>query len=325
MKRSGIFLLAVIAILGSSFVYLDRPLAVSIQPASFTCFNEEDGHFLTERFTVSTIYGIGLAYANHINETASVFDPLAGPPVFIKSSSSATGHGSKVSIPSSQELVNALEEIEPGLTETFNAETGGLRVLLDHEVELALVLLESVSDEQLNDPRFVPHFGFFIANDLSSRSIAIMGEGQGNRYDYWGASKSFPGFTPLSERVWVPENHLFDGIPCITLQTYVNGTLRQNERTDNLIYRPKEMLYFIKQRYPQAKLEKGDVILSGTPGGVIFTIPRWKSRLAEVLGLDRYQKLAIAQQATNAERFLKAGDQVRVSGQWLGEVSVLLE
>lgn len=38
-----------------------------------------------------------------------------------------------------------------------------------------------------------------MTNYLSARSIAILGEGQANRYDYWGAAKSFPGLTPIKE------------------------------------------------------------------------------------------------------------------------------
>ena len=70
-----------------------------------------------------------------------------------------------------------------------------------------------------------------MANDLSARSIAILGEDQKNRYEYWGASKSYPGFTPISDHIWGPNNHLPDAIPCVTLQTLVDGELRQNENT----------------------------------------------------------------------------------------------
>ena len=38
-----------------------------------------------------------------------------------------------------------------------------------------------------------------MTNDLSARSIAILGEDQANRYDHWGASKSYPGFTLIKE------------------------------------------------------------------------------------------------------------------------------
>ena len=256
--------------------------------------------------------------------TASDFDFDIGPPVFQKAILSLAMHGSSVAIPSHQELQKSAEGLEPGITDILENEGVNLSALLDHEVELAFVLLESISEQELNDPNFAPNIGFFIANDLSARSVAILGEGQGNRYDYWGASKSFSGFTPISGRIWVPRTSSPDAIPCVTLQTHVNGELRQSERTNNLIYRPVDMLRFIQQRYPSTSLKKGYIVLTGTPGGVIFNIPRWKVRAAEILGLNRFLKLAVAQKKTSAEKFLQAGDMVQVSGEWLGNVTVTI-
>jgi 2-keto-4-pentenoate hydratase/2-oxohepta-3-ene-1,7-dioic acid hydratase in catechol pathway len=151
-----------------------------------------------------------------------------------------------------------------------------------------------------------------------------MGEGQKNRFAYWGASKSFPRFTPVSGPIWVPHTHLPDAIPCVVLKTYVDGNLRQSENTNNLIYTPVDMLRFIHESYPSTPLRKGDMILTGTPGGVIFSVPRWKARLANLVGLDRFQKLAISQKKNSSEKFLKAGNEVRVSAEWLGKVDITI-
>jgi len=309
----------------TGYAYLNRALPDKIQPATFSCLDENDGDFLDENHQFANIYGIGLAYARHINETASNFDLAIGPPIFRKSILSITAHNSSVEIPSHHELQQSVEALEPGISNTLQNESVKLSALLDHEVELAFVLLESISEQELNDSKFVPRIGFFIANDLSARSIAVLGEGQENRYDYWGASKSFPGFTPISERIWVPRTNSSDAIPCVTLRTHVNGELRQSENTSNLIYRPLDMLRFITLRYPATVMKKGDVVLTGTPGGVIFNISRWKARTAEILELNRFQKLAIAQKKSAAAGFLQAGDKVRVSGDWLGDVTVTID
>jgi 2-keto-4-pentenoate hydratase/2-oxohepta-3-ene-1,7-dioic acid hydratase in catechol pathway len=315
---------ALIIIVISCYLYLNRALPQHIHPAAFSCLEEEDGHFLEEDYQFTNIYGVGLAYANHINETASEFDFDIGPPVFRKALLSITMDESIVDIPSPPELQKSVEELETGITDSLRHEGIELSTLLDHEVELAFVLLENISQHELNDSNFTPKIGFFIANDLSARSVAVLGEGQQNRYDYWGASKSFPGFTPISSRIWVPRTNSPNAIPCVTLQTHVNGDLRQSESTNNLIYRPVDMLRFIQQRYPFSLMTKGDIVLTGTPGGVIFNIPRWKARAAKILGLNRFLKLAFAQNKASAEAFLQAGDNVRVSGEWLGDVTVTI-
>ena len=318
---SGV-LSAVLVLVALCYFYLNRGLSREIFPADLTCLQADQGHFIPNIVPTVSIYGIGLSHARHINETASEFDPAIAPPVFKKSTDSLVKGGGNVAIPSASALMESLTNIETDIHGKLN-EKGiiGLRPLLDYEVELGLVLLEDVSAEDIANPDFNPKIGFILANDLSARSVAILGEGRENRYEYWGASKSFPGFTPINQRIWVPETKILDAIPCVTLNTQVNGELRQNEVTSNLIYTPSEMLGFIRSAYPLEDLKKGDIILTGTPGGVTLNVPRWKSRLAQLVGLDRFQKLEISQKESSAKAFLKPGDTVRVSAEWLGDVS----
>ena len=328
MKVSKALLLKVIPILAlpliAFFVYLDRGLSEEIQPANFTCLTQEQGSFSHDAIQYKNIYGIGLAYAKHINETASSFDPNLDPPVFKKHSISLVKGDSKVAIPDQSKLLISAEQLEPGIGALLQEKDISLLSLLDYEAELAFVLLEGISPKDISDPGFVPKIGFLVANDLSARSIAILGEDQKNRYDYWGASKSHPGFTPINEQPWVPDIQQANAIPCVTLQTHVDGELRQNENTRNLIYTPADMLGFIHKKYPNTAMNKGDIILTGTPGGVTFNVPRWKARLAKLIKLDRFQKLAISQKQSSANKFLKAGNEVTVSADWLGAVSVAI-
>ena len=306
------------------YFYLDRELAEEIQPAKFTCLDSDQGYFSDEKFQYRNIYGIGLAYAKHINETASSFDSSLDPPVFRKRALSTVKGYSDVKIPAQDELLMAAELLEPGMGKTLLEKDIELLSLLDYEAELAFVLLENITAKDLDNPEFSPKLGFLVTNDLSARSIAILGEDQINRYDYWGVSKSFPGFTAFSDKVWVPNKHLPNAIPCVTLQTNVDGELRQKEHTSNLIYTPKDMLRFIQKKYVSIPMNKGDVVLTGTPGGVIFNVPRWKARLAKILELNRFQKLEISQKENSAEKFLKAGNEVVISAEWLGTVSVTI-
>ena len=311
-------------ILALCYLYLDKGLSQEIQPAKFTCLESGQGYFSHEDIQYKNIYGIGLAYANHINETASNFDPDLPPPIFRKLTLGVVKGDSDVTIPTQSDLLKAVEQLEPGISKKLQDKDIRLLPLLDYEAELAFVLLESITSKDLENPDFIPKLGFLVANDLSARSIAILGEGQNNRYDYWSVSKSYAGFTPINSHIWMPNNHLPDAIPCVTLQTYVDGELRQKENTSNLIYTPTDMLRFIHKKYSSIPMNKGDVILTGTPGGVVLHVPRWKARLANLIGLDRFQKLAINQKKKSAEKYLKAGNQVQISAEWLGNVSVTI-
>ena len=83
------------------------------------------------------------------------------------------------------------------------------------------------------------------------------------------------------------------------------------------------MLQAIHRKYPNKPLLKGDMILTGTPGGVIMSTPRWLIRLAGIIGMNRFDKLAkVTSDEENVARFLKAGDKVLVKGEGLGSVEV---
>lgn len=322
VKRMGIALLIIAVIVLCLGMYLNRGLPNEILPADFTELNLKDGYFEPFDTTPSNIFGIGLAYAGHINETASQFDPDSDPPVFKKAISSLTTDNSQVPIPDKATMLNLLETLEQGITDKLKKHQDALPVLLDYEVELGFVLLEDIDTKDLKNDSFIPKIGFFIANDLSARSLAVLGEGQKQRYDYWGISKSFEGFTPVSNQIWIPNEHQANAIPFIQLETRVNDKVRQSQNTNNLIYTPLQMLQAIHRKYPDTPLQKGDFVLTGTPGGVIMSTPRWLVRLATIAGLDRFRKLSSVSKESNVAKFLKVGDKVVVEGKGLGSVGI---
>ena len=323
IKYMGILLGVLLLIVGAFFLYLNRGLPHEIKPTNFNCLSLDQGTFTDFDTMPINIYGIGLAYAGHINETASDFVPEGDPPVFIKANNSITKNGSQVKIPSHQTMLDAVEQLEPGISQKVNEQFKSLPALLDYEVELGFVLLEDISAENLNNADYIPKIGFFIGNDFGARSVAVLGEGQNNRYDYWGVSKSFLGFTPISEKVWIPNEFKANSIPCIRIETFVNDEVRQHQMTSDLIYTPLQMLQAIHRKYPNKPLQKDDMVLTGTPGGVIMSTPRWLVRLAGIIGMDRFKKLAkVTSDEKGVAKFLKAGDKVLVKGEGLGSVEV---
>jgi 2-keto-4-pentenoate hydratase/2-oxohepta-3-ene-1,7-dioic acid hydratase in catechol pathway len=299
--------------------YLFRPLPIKPVPASFHPYDlERGGHVPLE--PPPEIFAIGLSYAGHIEETALEFDPEAMPPVFRKDLRTFVPSGARVAMPGTDELCAAAEELEPGLGDEIRNRFGELPALLDYEGELGFVLLEDVDFAQLDKADYAPRLGFFLANDISARSLAILGEGRPNRYDYWGVSKSFAGFMPVAGTAWVPDKPLPNGIPVVEIETRVNGELRQKQSTDQLIYTPVRMLRFIHATFPGSPLQRGTMFLTGTPAGVAIKSPRWQVRGANLVGMSRFRKLAI-KLAGDTSSFLAAGDRVEVRGGVLGEVS----
>ena len=324
---SACVLLGLLAILA---IYLLRPLEHEPRPADFQCLALDGGRF--EPFTPEaterepTVIGVGLSYSKHLNETASSFDPASGPPVFRKDARPLAAKSGAVRMPQAEELLAAMEAFEPGLADLAHKARGGrdLPALLDYETELGFVLLEDIPAGRLADPSFAPALGFFLANDLTARTVAIMGEGQPNREDYWGVAKSFPGFLPVADQVWIAKKRPVAGIPCVTLETLVNGQRRQQESTANMIYTPEDMLRAIDKKFPRQPLKRGDLVLMGTPGGVALATPRWLARLSALVGMDRFGKLnAILRRDRSA--FLSAGDVVIVRGEGLGAVETRVQ
>ena len=322
MNWLWVSLLVLAMLLGVLALYLFRPLAHKPEPAPHQCLEISEGSYLPLD-TPGQVYGVGLSYAGHIQETASEFDPAEPPPIFEKSLRALAVDGDEVQTPSSDEMLEAVDLLEPGLGERLREELGSIAPLLDYETELAFVLLEDVDPAALRRDDFSPRLGFLIANDLSARAVAVLGEGQPNRYEYWGVSKSFPGFLPTAARVWIPNETRPRGVPCVEIRTLVNGELRQKHNTSDLIYSPVDMLRFIHAKYSNRPLRRGDMVLTGTPSGVAMQTPRALVRLANLLGFDRFKKLEAAL-GRDHSRFLKPGDTVVSEGEGLGRAKVTI-
>lgn len=318
----GFCLLGLIGLVASW--YLFRPLRHHAKPAAFACLKADDGKFKAMSLKPKHIFAVGLSYAQHIDETAHEFNPDAQATVFLKEKRSLIPGGGSTEIPGTAELMAEAARLDTALPQVLRQKVKDLPPLMDYEVELGFILLESISDENLANPDFKPKLGFFIANDLSARSLQILGEGMLNRLEYWGLSKSLANFLPTTTKVWVPHEDVADAIPCVTLETRVNGEIRQSAKTDNMIYTPKQMLAAARQTYPSLALTKGDILIMGTPGGIALSTPRFKARLAALLRFDRFTKLQFILKG-DQRQFLKAGDTVTVSGEWLGEVTTRME
>ena len=122
----------------------------------------------------------------------------------------------------------------------------------DFEAELAIVIgrkIRNVSPTQAT--RYI--FGYTAAQDISDRHIQ-KSDGQ------WARCKSFDTFTPLGPYV----ETMLDA-SALNIQQFQNGQLRQNSNTNQLIFKPAQIVSFVSTNMT---LLPGDVILTGTPSGV---------------------------------------------------------
>ncbi|MFW6328889.1 MAG: fumarylacetoacetate hydrolase family protein, partial [Alkalispirochaetaceae bacterium] len=112
--------------------------------------------------------------------------------------------------------------------------------------------------KQIPVDRALEHiFGFTCANDISQRNL------QNGDRSGWFRGKSFDTFCPLGPRV-VPASEL-PGVEDLEVTCRVNGELRQQGRTSQMIFSLAETIAFISRNFT---LEVGDIILTGTPSGV---------------------------------------------------------
>jgi 2-keto-4-pentenoate hydratase/2-oxohepta-3-ene-1,7-dioic acid hydratase in catechol pathway len=98
-----------------------------------------------------------------------------------------------------------------------------------------------------------------------------MPERSGNQH---GFAKSFDKFAPLGPTILHPS--LIDEKLGLRIRTFVNGEVRQDARTNDLMFDPADVLCHLTRG---TTLRKGTVIMTGTPSGVAAFMkpPQWLS------------------------------------------------
>lgn len=121
------------------------------------------------------------------------------------------------------------------------------------ECELGVVIskdCENVSED--NTHKFIK--GFFVAGDITCESIH-------GRDHHLAFSKSRTGFAPISKNIY----KLNLKSQYLKLRTYINGDLKQLGSTSDMIFNPYRSISYISKI---TKLEKGDIVLTGTPSTI---------------------------------------------------------
>ncbi len=106
-------------------------------------------------------------------------------------------------------------------------------------------------------------FGLVIANDVSARDVQLP-------QTQFFKGKSYRGFCPVGPYLAVPERDEFPLLNELLLTLAVNGEVRQNDSTENLVFKPAETL---AELTTFSDLSPGDLILTGTPAGCALRVP----------------------------------------------------
>lgn len=131
---------------------------------------------------------------------------------------------------------------------------------LDYEIELALILgkdCKNVSEEEAKKAIF----GYMILNDASARDIQAKDK-------QFTRAKGFDTFAPCGP--WITSSDEIPDPQNLKMMTKVNGAVRQNSSTSNMHLKVDSIVSILSR---VMTLEKGDIISTGTPAGVMLNKP----------------------------------------------------
>ncbi|MDR0915824.1 MAG: fumarylacetoacetate hydrolase family protein [Oscillospiraceae bacterium] len=175
----------------------------------------------------------GLNYRDHAEETGG--EAPEHPILFTKYADTLAPHGAKIELPQ------------------------WLRCF-DYEAELVVVIgraAYNIAEDDADD--YI--FGYTCGDDLSARDSQFLS-------NQWAAGKNFPDFAPTGPFIttadeWQPDSKY--------IRTYVNGDLRQNGNTSDMIFSVRANVAAASRYFA---LEPGDLVFTGTPAGVILGKPK---------------------------------------------------
>ena len=185
----------------------------------------------TEQIPVGKIVCIGQNYAEHIREMKG--EVPTSPVFFLKPTTALVQSGGEVVLPSISRDVH-------------------------HEVELTVLIgRDGKNVPQGSAMEFVAGYG--VGLDMTLRDIQAAAKKKGLP---WTLAKGFDTSAPISDFV---SSKRVTNPASLFLRLSVNGVVRQQSGTNDLIFSVDKLIAYISQF---VTLEKGDVIYTGTPQGV---------------------------------------------------------
>jgi 2-keto-4-pentenoate hydratase/2-oxohepta-3-ene-1,7-dioic acid hydratase in catechol pathway len=142
-----------------------------------------------------------------------------------------------------------------------------------------------------------------MCDDISARDVQLE---KGQFYE----SKSYPTFTPTGPRLVLLRGDEVTRLSGLRLRLWVNGQLRQDGTAADMITRPAAALSLLARFQ---RLDPGDLLLTGTPGGTALQSPRAVvAKMGDLLPTPLKWRTFFARQERNPA-YLKAGDVITAS------------
>jgi len=180
---------------------------------------------------------IGLNYRDHAEESKMAIPET--PTVFSKYATSVIGPEAAIVLPK-------------------------VSVKPDYEAELAVVI--GKGGRHIAEADWRDHvFGYTIVNDVSARDFQMA-------TSQWMIGKTFDTFCPMGPAIVTADE--IEDPHNLNISLTINGETLQSSNTRNLIFGVPRLIAHLSSVFT---LEPGDIISTGTPGGVGFarTPPRW--------------------------------------------------
>ena len=131
---------------------------------------------------------------------------------------------------------------------------------LDYEIELALIIgkdCKNITEQEAKNAIF----GYMILNDTSARDVQAKDK-------QFTRAKGFDTFAPCGP--WITTTDEISDPQNLKMLTRVNGIVRQDSSTSNMFLKIPTIVSMLSK---VMTLEKGDVISTGTPAGVMLNRP----------------------------------------------------
>lgn len=216
-------------------------------------FVPEDGVVWLAPFEVGTIMALGLNYADHAKELA--LGAQEEPLVFLKGPGTVQGHRGQTRRPADVKFMH-------------------------YECELAVVIGRPASNVT-SDQALAHVAGYCVANDYAIRDYLE------NWYRPNLRVKNRDGATILGP--WLVDAGDVRSPSGLELRTYVNGELKQRGNTRDLIFDVPHLVSYLSSFMT---LSPGDVILTGTPEGVVNVVAG-DEVVCEIEGLGRLRNTLV--------------------------------
>ncbi len=173
-------------------------------------------------------YAVGLNYKNHAEEAG--MDIPAVPMIFTKHTTCLVGPNATIEMRSDH---------------------------VDYEAELVVVIGSTGKDIQ-KDKAWDHVAGLCVGQDISDRTVQFS-----SKPPQFNLGKSFDTFGPMGPYLISPD--LLEDKDSLQIECKVNEEIRQKDNTNDLIFNIPSIISYLSEILT---LNTGDVIFTGTPGGV---------------------------------------------------------